>query len=136
MQSRFRAFRNISNFSIYELVELENLLLSSIFCKTINLKKIVFYIKCVLQSSSRLFETFFAAIDIKRLKPNIYSETHGGKSKITGNFVPVHVMKVHRRGIELRLHSFLTLARHGGVCGHFQTTAALSPRKEHPAPLE
>lgn len=90
----------------------------------------------MLQSSSRLFETFFAAIDIKRLKPNTHSETHGGKSKITGNFVPMHAMEVHRWDIELHLHSFLILVRHGGVCGHFQTTAGLSPEKEHPVPFE
>jgi hypothetical protein len=89
MHSRCRAFGNILNFSIYELVEVQNLLLPLIFCKTINLKKSVFYVKHVLQSSSRLFETFFAAINIKRLKPNMHSKTHDGRSPITGN---VHLL--------------------------------------------
>jgi len=82
MHSRCRAFGYILKFSIYELVEVETLLSSLIFCKTINLKQSIFYIKCVLQSSSRLFETFFAAINIKRLKPNMHSETYKSKNKI------------------------------------------------------
>jgi len=81
---------------IYELVKVEILLSSLIFCKTVNLKKSVFYIKCVLRSSSHLIETFFAAINIKQLNPNTHSETHEGKSKMTGNFVPLQAIKVQR----------------------------------------
>jgi len=42
MHSIRRAFGNILNSSIYQLVEVENLLLSLIFCRTVNLKKSYF----------------------------------------------------------------------------------------------
>ena len=54
----------------------------------------------------------------------MHSETHEGKSKMTGNFVPMHAKKVHR------------VQRYTSTHSHFQGTAALSPGKEHPVPFE
>jgi hypothetical protein len=99
----------------------------------------VFYTKCLFQSSSRSFETFFAAINIPpyyaillRITPYMHSETHEGKSKITENFVPVYAMKVHKWRIELHLHSFLTFVRNGGVCLVMFKPQSVYPRKITP----